>query len=508
MKDNYFQDEKLKYEEIEIPDELLLMVRRTVAKDRRKKQMRARARVLRAAGSVAAILFLCLTIGVNSSYAFAEAAVKIPIVKNVAQAVVMRSYRQEIIEVYRENKSGSESNVKPGSASEKAPDEPVVTESGNEAPVPEEIETSDSQGQTEQIPEEVLSGSDAWKAEMTPEKLREVTEIYSRGLEEKYADAPEKLRTVLLAALQKEDISLYGYHENGATAGTILRIGDKCRYFDWNYMNESGKLPELFWEDINGDGEKEVAVLLYNGTPQKKEISKEDIKAPRTETVEDTADVTQAAKTDDSGKQKSDDGSVGTDEGKAVSGEETNSSKTPSKENASPDEVKNAASGENAAGDSGADASSVSGNDITAPVKSEEKAVQPAGELWVVTLADETWSAAVLSVDDYESQILHGLRAKYDAEAGTLQLYLVEEPFGEPVKLDVEAPDKLTYESIELAPARTFSIKDGITLRFKPEALFREEEGETVSFPLERELEAEIHLEDDSLVLENIRELQ
>ena len=37
MKHDYFQEEKLKYEEIEIPDELLLMVRQTVAADRRKK---------------------------------------------------------------------------------------------------------------------------------------------------------------------------------------------------------------------------------------------------------------------------------------------------------------------------------------------------------------------------------------------------------------------------------------------------------------------------------------
>ena len=113
MKCNYFQDEKLEYEEIEIPDELLFMVRQTVAADRRKKVAGRRMRVLKAVGSVAAVLFLCLTIGVNSSYAFAEAAVKIPIVKSVAKAVVIRSYRPEILAVYEENKVSNPSEKTP-----------------------------------------------------------------------------------------------------------------------------------------------------------------------------------------------------------------------------------------------------------------------------------------------------------------------------------------------------------------------------------------------------------
>ena len=61
MKHDYFQEEKLKYEEIEIPDELLLMVRQTVAADRRKKTAAWRNRMIKMAGSVAAILLLCLT---------------------------------------------------------------------------------------------------------------------------------------------------------------------------------------------------------------------------------------------------------------------------------------------------------------------------------------------------------------------------------------------------------------------------------------------------------------
>ena len=125
MKYDYFQDEKLKYEDIEIPDELLLLVRQTVAQDRRKKASVRRNRILRAVGSVAAVLFLCVAIGVNTSYAFAETAVKIPVVKSIAKTVVVRSYRPEIIAVYEENKSSKNSkNNKNGGEPEAETEQP------------------------------------------------------------------------------------------------------------------------------------------------------------------------------------------------------------------------------------------------------------------------------------------------------------------------------------------------------------------------------------------------
>lgn len=479
MKDNYFRDEKLKYEDIEIPDELLLMVRRTVAEDRRKKAMKRRAYILKTAGSVAAVLFLCLTIGVNSSYAFAETAVKIPVVKDVAQAVVMRSYRQEIIEVYKENKGKHKTEQKPKAVPEKEPEELFTAVSDGDTPPQEEPVPQEPQ-KTEPVQVEELDGWDAWKAEMTPEKLREVTEVYSPDLEEAYADTPEKLRTILLAELPEEDVALYGYHEEGTMNGVALRAGDVHQYFDWTYTGESGKLPELFYEDMNEDGIKEVCVLLYNGKVEMEEISKEETAAPEGETTrENNLTETVTAKSN-------------ADSGSAVSKE------TPA----------DSAVGTTAAQSTGEKSSeslaAVSGNDAAEP---EEEPAQPAGELWVVSPTGETWSAAVLSIDDYESQILHRLKASYNAQAGELQLYLTEEPFGVPIKPAVENPEKQTYEAIDFAPERTFTIEEGVTLILRPAAVFRSEEGEKISVPLGIELEAKILLEDGILTVESIREL-
>lgn len=498
MKDNYFQDEKLKYEDIEIPDELLLMVRRTVAEDRRKKVIKRRAYILKAAGSVAAVLFLCLTIGVNSSYAFAETAVKIPIVKDVAQAVVMRSYRQEIIEVYKENKSRSRTKTEPEATPEKEPEELFTAVSGGDMPEQEETVQKEPQQTAEPAQAEELDGWDAWKAEMTSESLREVTEVYSPDLEELYADTPEKLRTILLAELPEEDVALYGYHGDGAFVGAALRVGDTHQYFDWTYAGESGKLPELFCEDINGDGIKEVSILLYNGKTEMEEISKEEIAAPEGETNKEN----NLTETEDLKKQKPDE---------KVTETVTPNSNADNGGSTSKETSVNSTVGTTAvptAGEkSGEDLSVVSGNDAAEPTRSEEESVQPAGELWVVSPTGETWKAAVLSADDYESQILHRLKADYNAQTGELQLYLTEEVFGSPIKIAVEDPDRQTYEAISFSSERTFAIENGITLMLWPEAVFRRDDGEKISVPLKFELEAEILLEDGTLTVESIQEL-
>lgn len=359
MKCNYFQDEKLEYENIEIPDELLFMVRRTVAADRRKKATRIRMRILKMAGSVAAVLFLCLTIGVNSSYAFAETAVKIPIVKSVAKAVVIRSYRPEIIAVYEEYKVTGHGGETPGQPENGEPAEMIPTESGNDVPVSGGAEEAPEQVQiTEQEPEEALTGIDAWKAEITPEKLKEVTEIYTPDMEEQYADTPEKLRTILLAKLPGKDIALYGYHENGSLTGAMLRMGDKCQYFDWNYMLEAGKLPELSSENM--DGEEKIVVFLYNKEAAEGEMTEENITVP--EETEKSADA------------------------------EEDSQETELEEK-----------------------DSVSGNDIDQPAENAEKpepeepqpegpqpedpkpeGPQP-GEIWVVSLKGEKWTAKIFT---------------------------------------------------------------------------------------------------------------
>lgn len=462
MKCNYFQDEKLKYEEIEIPDELLFMVRQTVAADRRKKAAGRRMRVLKAVGSVAAVLFLCLTIGVNSSYAFAEAAVKIPIVKSVAKAVVIRSYRPEILAVYEENKVSNHPEKTPVQQE----DQPVIsgeTVSGNDAPVEEEEmmpAQTEPTGQ-ESEPEQALTGIDAWKAEMTVEKLKEVTVIYTPEMEKKYADTPEKLRTILLAQLPGKDIALYGYHEGGSLTGVILRVGEDCQYFEWNYMNDSGKLPELTCADIDGDGTEEITVFLYHGEETDGEAAKESITAP-----EETGNAGEKADTESSKSETGDADKTETAAGKSGTGnadttktpagkngtENADTTKTPAGKNGTadkaetgdravatdktstadrgsadsetgttmPDAAENAEksqadrmtetiSEQNTAGQEEGEINSVSGNDLEQPTEKPEKKLQP-GEVWVVYLKGEKWTAKVFTAEEYENQIRSTLK--------------------------------------------------------------------------------------------------
>lgn len=469
MKYNYFQDEKLEYEDIEIPDELLFMVRQTVAADRRKKAAGKRMRILKTTGSVAAVLFLCLTIGVNSSYAFAETAVKIPIVKSVAKAVVVRSYRPEIVEVYEQNKISRQPEKMPehnGDVPEEQPEEIMPALSGNDMIVQEEMTEKQP---AEQAAPEVLEGVEAWKAEMTPEKLREVTELYTSDLEKKYADTPEKLRTILLAELPEKDISLYGYHEDGKLTGTALRIGDIHQYFDWNYMNESGILPEIFCGDIDGDGKEEITVLLYNGVVQKgetlKEISKEETAAPDKVTGEET-DAPEISAGDAQKENPSD------------RTEEKTQEELPA----------------------------VSGNDMKEVTENKENPEPAAGEIWVVSPKGEKWMACVLTTDDFESQIVHQLKAAYDEKKGTVQLYLMEEPLGKAVKLSVKKPGNMAFEAVNPAPEREITAEEGITVKFRMEASFFNGNSEREIFLLTPKLEAEIHLEGGSLNVENIRE--
>lgn len=391
MKQHYFQDEKLNYEEIEVPDELLFMVRRTIAADRKKKAAVRRTRMLKTACSVAAVLFLCLTIGVNSSYAFAEAAVRIPVVKGVAQAVVVRSYRPEIMAVYEENRAGRRAEKVP----EDQPDTVLAEGEKDTLPTPEETAGQETSGQ---IAAEAATGLDLWKAEMTSEKLREVTDIYVPELEQKYADMPEKLRTILLAELPEKDISLYGYHEGGNVTGTALRVKDTHQYFDWHYMDESGKLPEIFCEDIDGDGKEEILVFLYNGALPETEAVKEDASSG-----EEAAEKSTAAGAD----VNADTASNKTAEAAEKKEESTSEKATEKKEVSAQAEESEEPS---------VSSDTVSDNDITdtpepalenkqeEPTENKQKPdiekEKPAGELWAVSPAGELWSASLLSPDD------------------------------------------------------------------------------------------------------------
>lgn len=516
MEYDFFQEEKLKYEDIEIPDELLLMVRQTIAADRRKKAVRQRARIIKMVGSVAAILFLCLTIGVNSSYAFAETVVKIPVVKSVAKAVIVRSYKADIIAL--DEQGGKQPEQVPDV--EQTPEEmPAV--SGNDIP----SENEETEQPVSQEPSEEPEGLDAWKSDMTLEKFKEVTELYTPEMEERYAQEPEKLRTILLAEAAEKDISLYGYHEDGKITGTALRVKDTYQYFDWIYMNESKKLPEISFVDANGDGEEEIVVLLYNGTIRKKEISKEEVAAPEDTAAKEDAEAAENKKpeqdaavtdpvkpdtaektTDESGITKSDSpakGVAASDSARQTPAESNKDAAAAVVEEAADNITQDTISGDNLT--EGETAVTVSGNDMQAPSAEERnpEPEQPAGELWIISIKEGDWPAALLTPDDCESQILHQLKAEYNEEASSLQLYLMEEALGTPVKLPLE--QKLAFEKINLMPERKFTTTGGLCLNFKLEAVFQDESKQKTTCLLPVNLQAGIHLEGGSLIIENIQ---
>lgn len=62
----------------------------------------------------------------------------------------------------------------------------------------------------------------------------------------------------LLSELPGEDIALYGGPE--PDAGVLLRKGDTLSYFAQVYSTVRGVAPELRWEDLDDDGDPELAV--------------------------------------------------------------------------------------------------------------------------------------------------------------------------------------------------------------------------------------------------------
>ncbi len=494
MKYNYFQKEKLEYEDIEVPDELLLLVRRTVAADRRRKALKRRNHIIRAAGSVAAIIFLCLMIGVNSSYAFAKTAVKVPVVKSVAKALIVRSYKTEVItaaeeelEVARQEKAARKNEKKQEQKQEQVPEV-----SGNEIKEPEpETETAAPEEQ-----EEVLQGLDAWISGLTPEELKGVTELYQANMEKDYADTPEKLRTVLLAELPEKEIYLYGYHENGALNGVALRVKDSFQCFDWTYMDGSKKLPEIACADFNGDGKEEIAVLFYREAVYK-EQSSEDVAAPLEDAEGKSAkEETEAA---NSGAQAENASEKPTDETglpKITDTADISDAKKP----AADSEEKESAIKENIP--------EVSQNDIS-PVEDTEKKteIQPA-ELRVISTQGENWTASVLSAKDYENQLLGMLKAEYHQETNTLQMYFKEEALGEEIALEGEEEAKRTFKALQIAPQRNFKLENNLSLQFQAEAVFQKEDGGDEIITLPTDYEARIYYEADTLEVRTIEELQ
>ncbi len=70
-----------------------------------------------------------------------------------------------------------------------------------------------------------------------------------------------------VASLPEAEAKLYPFEEiNGMYNGFILEVQGKRQYFDWKNSSNPTFAPELLFNDINQDGEKELIIILTTGT--------------------------------------------------------------------------------------------------------------------------------------------------------------------------------------------------------------------------------------------------
>lgn len=95
------EDGKKAYDNIEIPKELSEVVNRAIAsqnkeqireKSRKKRRRDSTVRIFRYVASAAAAFVICMTIGVNTSEAFAKEMSDIPVLGSLARVLTVRSY--------------------------------------------------------------------------------------------------------------------------------------------------------------------------------------------------------------------------------------------------------------------------------------------------------------------------------------------------------------------------------------------------------------------------------
>ncbi len=526
----WFQKEKLEYEDIEVPDELLLLVRRTVAEDRRKKAMKRRNYMIRMASSVAAMVLLCLGIGVNSSYTFAKTAAKMPVVNTVANAMIVRSYKAEVITAAEEEieekkrqkqqkqeekqKQKQQKQQEQETQQKQETEESVQKEGGQQADTT--ISNNNAVNQEETAPseknEEASQGLEAWISGLTIEDLKAAAELYTPDMEERYAKAPEKLRTILLAELPEKDISLYGYHENNAYKGVALRVGGNFRCFDWVYMDESKKLPRLFCVDADGNGKEELAIMLYNQEVLREEIPERNLPEPEGDAGAASGQPKrEQGEAIEKPENVSEESAGKTAEGSGAKAEEQ---KTAEGGGAKAEEQKTTEGSDAEEADMAETAKDVYGNDTgLSQEQPEEKIYECTGELLIVSFEGENWKVGNFSVKDQESQILSQLKADYDEEKRALQLYLMEEPFGGQIVLGEmqgmynpgEEDRKFVYKKLRPVLKECFAAGDGLSLCFAVDAVFQDGEGKNRYLKLEPELEADVSLDGDSVTIKNLR---
>ncbi|MGN0413299.1 MAG: hypothetical protein ACI4FV_09705 [Lachnospiraceae bacterium] len=515
-KENPFEKEREEYEQIEIPDELQYLVKKTIMQDKKRRQAKRRSYIMRSVASVAALLFLTLTIGVNSSYAFSKKVSKMPVVKSVAKVLTVRKYTAE--------KAADEELQKELAAQAQNNPEPVAEVVVEEA-IPEEAVQQETPAETTDVPETdeevLLAGYEKWASELTIEKLDMVTELYEVpvGEEEevetevtkqeaseqkadiekeasvketstketttketatkettaekketvakdavsgndkmteetgqdtkkeltadaskesedisKEAEDDKSLDTILLAELPKEEIRLYGYHENGAVRGVALRIKDRFTCFDWTYLDSRGKIPELSYADANEDGEKEILVFLYNDKKDtQEEETDSDLESADSETAVKNAaeETTTDSKTSnketkpETEEAKSEVGKSSADANKATSTTDTQKTEADLKnsDTSKSSEANKGTSADNKEKDvtdktlSESEKTSV---EVTVSANDQEeepdeiKSLDDVSEIWMVSVSEEGMKPELVSREEEESPILAFIKSLFE----------------------------------------------------------------------------------------------
>ena len=497
-RENPFQAEREAYQQIEIPEELQYVVKKSIKKAEKLRLEKRKRLIIRSIASVAALFFLTLTIGVNSSYAVAKKVSKMPVVRSVAKVLTVRKYTAEkaadpeLQQELAEAQGNSEIPVD-GLMIEAIPEETVEVQ-------PEQPEVADVPKTEEEAEAVILEGYEKWAKELTIEKLDLITELYEVPVAEdeeaetkvtaqedsakkedvteetsakegtaekketvakeavsgndkaaqeipqdtkkeqtadaskegqevsKEAEEDKKLDTILLAELPKEEIRLYGYHENGVVRGVALRIKDRFTCFDWTYLDNRGILPELSYGDANEDGEKEILVFLYNNQNDAQEektdsdfASEDSEKTVKNAEEDATADskASNVATKTETEVVKPESGKTAADANKAASATDTQKTEADgkasetNKETSTDNKEKNIT--DNAVSESGksSDEEAVSANDQEKESE-EKKSLKDVSEIWMVCVTEEEMKPQLVSLEEKESPILAFIKSLFE----------------------------------------------------------------------------------------------
>ena len=535
-RENPFQEEREVYQQIEIPDELQYLVKKSIKRAEKLRLAKRKRLIIRSIASVAALLFLTLTIGVNSSYAVSKKVSKMPVVRSVAKVLTVRKYTAEkaadpelqqelaeaqenseipvdglvieeipeetvevqpehteiidvpmteeeaiilegyekwakeltiekldlVTELYevpvveeeevetevtaQEDSTKKEDVTKETSAKETTTKETTVKESTSKEMTAKETTAKEGNAEKkETVAKEAVSGNDKTAQETPQDTKKEQTADASKEGQEisKEAEDDKRLDTILLAELPKEEIRLYGYHENGAVRGVALRIKDRFTCFDWTYLDSRGKLPELSYADANEDGEKEILVFLYNdqNDTQEEETGSDSASAngdttAKSATEETLTDSKTANKdTKPVEETKSEAGKSTVEANKATSAADTQKTEADGKNSDTSKTTDSSKTTDNSkTTDTGKVAEAISENkdkDVTASESGkssdeeavsandqedsmEKKSLDDVSEIWMVCVTEEEMKPELVSLEEKESPILAFIKSLFE----------------------------------------------------------------------------------------------